>query len=373
MDKSTLTKIYGSLLSFYGKHELIPPDVFATQIGMDASAAKMLLDDLVGTPIKRGRGRPRKVPQAPPVVTTPVTTPIATSAPKPIREPEPAKHKWFSWSKKAEKPLIKNSNNVSEESTYTTIFLKIFALPLALVSMCLSTYFSYLFLQKQFSPLLAITVSGVMVIFNVFCFEAAGLFLTRKKIIWATFFGLLSLAVSIYSVGTTISGLYESYLVRIYNKQTSTQETNANRRLYDSYVEEEKEKQKLMDDKRARLIVHQNALKELDTLEKQNENRKTYDTAYWGAWQLEKDITVISKEISELRKKQQEVLKADAGITRDVEIDNKPDIYTWLSQIFHTSSDFMQFILQAIPAVSLDAIGSFSLYLFLFLRRKQGG
>lgn len=356
MTKQLLEQTYTSLLRFYGGHDKIPTDVFARQTGHDLVEAQELLDDL-------GADSHTKF-----VTAAHLSSIVDTrdeKQEKPIKNVMPtAKPK-----RKYTKKNVKTS--ISEEGGYAVPFLKILALPLSIVSMVLSAYFGYLFLQKQFHPLLALTVSAVMVIFNVFCFEAGGLFLARKKMMWAGFFGVLSLAVSLYSIGTTISGLYESYLVRVYDKQYSLQETNANRKLYDSYVEEEKEKQVLMEDKRARLLIHQNALKELDTIEEQEANRKRYDTAYWGAWQIEKDVTVISKEISELRKKQQEVLKLDSGITRSLEVDNRPDIYTWLATIFHTSGDFMQFILQAIPAVALDAIASFSLFLFLFLRRRE--
>ena len=360
MTKRKLEQTYQSLLRFYGGHDKIPVDVFARQTGTEIKEARLLLDDLGSKDIDLesvytieasdvAGGELDKV----------IDTHVKTAEAKEIPIVKPKRK----YTKKVEEPTQ------GGEGVFAVPFLKAFALPLSLTSMVLSTYFSYLFLQKQFSPILALAVSGVMVIFNVFCFEAGGLFLARKKIIWAFFFGILSLAVSVYSIGTTISGLYESYLVRVYNKQSTMQETNANRALYESYVAEEKEKQSLMEDKKVRLVVHQNALKELDTIEKQDANRKRYDTAYWGAWQLEKDIALISKEISELRLKQQEVLKKDSGITRDIAIDNKPDIYTWLAGIFKTNGDFVQFIMQAIPAVALDAIASFSLFLFLFLKK----
>lgn len=354
MTKKKLEQVYQSLLSFYGDHNKIPIDVFAEQSDSTREQAKQLLDDL-----KEGQAKKHTYEEV--KVDTPA--PFRTKAPV-SAEPAPIPKPKRKYMKKKEEP-------VSAEGSYAVPFLKVFALPLSLVSMVLSAYFSYLFLQKQFHPLLAITVSVVMVVFNVFCFEAGGLFLARKKLIWAGFFGLLSLAVSVYSIGTTISGLYESYLVRVYNKQTTMQVTNANRKLYDSYVDEEKEKQVLMSDKRTRLVIHQNILAELNTIEKQDADRKRYDNSYWSAWQLEKDVVLLSKEISELRKKQQDVLMKDSGITRNLEIDNKPDIYTWLAGIFHTSGDFVQFILQAIPATALDAIASFSLFLFLFLRKRE--
>ena len=362
MTKKLLEQTYTSLLRFYGSHDKIPLDVFSKQTGHDLVEAKALLDDL-------GADALGKTAYAETLTSTVDVRRVEEQEGERVKISKLKISKTKTPRARSVKKQIKKE--VSAEGSYAVAFLKVFALPLSLVSMVLSTYFSYLFLQKQFHPLLALTVSAVMVIFNVFCFEAGGLFLARKKIMWAGFFGVLSLAVSVYSIGTTISGLYESYLVRIYDKQTTMQETNANRKLYDSYVDEEKEKQVLMEDKRARLLVHQNALKELDTIEEQDANRKRYDTAYWGAWQSEKDVTILSKEISELRKKQQEVLKLDSGITRNFEIDNRPDIYMWLAGIFHTSGDFVQFVLQAIPAVALDSIASFSLFLFLFLRKRE--
>lgn len=358
MTKQKLEQTYKSLLAFYlGDHDKIPPDVFASQINSSKKEAQALLDDFKDNTLVEWKNTPlAKEIKA-------ISTPEKIAKAYQMRDAPPPKPK-RKYMKKKEEP-------VSAEGSYAVPFLKVFALPLSLVSMVLSAYFSYLFLQKQFHPLLAITVSVVMVVFNVFCFEAGGLFLARKKLIWAGFFGLLSLAVSVYSIGTTISGLYESYLVRVYNKQTTMQVTNANRKLYDSYVDEEKEKQVLMSDKRTRLVIHQNILAELNTIEKQDADRKRYDNSYWSAWQLEKDVVLLSKEISELRKKQQDVLMKDSGITRNLEIDNKPDIYTWLAGIFHTSGDFVQFILQAIPATALDAIASFSLFLFLFLRKRE--
>jgi hypothetical protein len=257
------------------------------------------------------------------------------------------------------------------EGSYSVPFLKFFALPFAIAALFLSAYFSVSFLSKQFHWVLAIALSVTIIGFGTVCFECLTLFTKRKSWGWSILFGIMWVGITVYSVGTSVSALYESYLLRVYNRQVTMEDTNANRKLYDSYKEEEKEKAILMDDKRARLSIQQTTLAEFTTAEKQAANRKAYDVAYWQAYQLEKEITALSNRISELRAKEQELLKLDTGIARDASIEDRPDIYRWLAKIFKTNEDYMQFMLQVIPASALDAISPLGLYLFLFLRKKE--
>jgi hypothetical protein len=349
LTKSKLDEAYAYLLSYYGEHQKIPIDSFQELLGKGATRQQAI--DLLAD--------------------------LAEEDPLPFTPKEPSK----STPPQKEKPLLlkplikkrtRTKKNVDmAEGSYSVPFLKFFALPFSVTALFLSAYFSVDFLAKQFHWALAIALSVTIIGFGTVCFECLTLFTKRKSWGWAILFGVMWLGITVYSVGTSISALYESYLLRVYNRQVTMEDTNANRRLYDSYKEEEKEKAVLMEDKRARLSIQQSVLTEFATTEKQAANRKAYDTAYWQAYQLEKEITALSNRISELRAKEQELLKLDTGIARDASVEDRPDIYRWLAKIFKTNEDYMQFLLQVIPASALDAISPLGLYLFLFLRKKE--
>lgn len=326
MNKKVLIQVYKSLLDFYMEHDKIPLSIFAREVGLPEEQALSLLNDF-----------------------------------KVTVKPPPKKGK----SKKIKKSIE------PDESAFSLWFLKILALPFSISALVLSVFFSVTFLSKQFNPFLAVALSSTIVGFGTFCFEAMTLFGKRKSWGASILFAVIWVGIVCYSCGTSISALYESYLLRMYNKTVTLTETNANRELYSSYDDEEKSKLELMEDKRKRLDIQQGILEELNTMEKQKANKASYQNAYWAASQLEKEITTISERVSKLRELKQELLKKDQNISRNKAEDTKPDIYSWLAKIFKTSSDFMQFVLQAIPAVVLDIISPLALYLFLFLRKKE--
>lgn len=324
MNKKELNQVYHSLLDFYKEHNKIPLEVFAQETGLPEYKASFLLASF-----QEARPPPKKR----------------------VRK-------------------VKKVIN-TQESGYTVSFLKFMALPFSILAIILSSYFSIEFLSKQFPWILALGLSITIIGFGTFAFEATMLFAKRKSWVATIAFGLLWIGIVTYTIGTSTSSLYESYLMKTYNKNVTSTITNANRELFKSYEQALQEQLSLMDDKRQRLTIQQNVLKEFDSLEKQRENKASYQNAYWAASQLEKDITNISNKVSELRNLQQELLKLDSKIVLTEEMEQRPDIYNWLAKIFKTSSDYIQFILQVIPAAVLDIISPTALYLFLFLKKKE--
>jgi hypothetical protein len=351
MKKTELKETYKSILNFYGDHAAINKDAWAERVNLPRAEADPLLESMRDIKEKRQENIPilAASPYIAPYKEEPVPTPVL---PKPKKPP----------SKKKAPPVV------SVENSYVVTFLKVSALPFAFLALGLSIYFSMSFLSKQFPWIMALLLSCTLVGFGVFAFECFSLFMKRKAWGWMAFFGALWVCVTIYTVGTSTSSLYESYLNRVQVSQAKASTSDANRQLYSNYQDEEANLQQQIEDKRKRLEIQQTVMETFDTYEKQQANKAAYNNAYWLAGQLEKEIAGIQTKISETRDKRQKLLIGDSTITT-IGV-NRKGIYEWLAGIFKTSADMIQFVLQVIPAAVLDIIAPLSLYIFLFLRKK---
>jgi hypothetical protein len=237
----------------------------------------------------------------------------------------------------------------------------------AAVAFYLSCYFSIQYLKERQPAYIAWLISVALIGFGNFSFEIAA-FTRKQGKKGASWLFLLAWAfILVYSVSTTIGSLYNSYVDTLFNKETVLVQTNAARMEYSNLLANEKNKNTELDDKRKRLSIQQGILATFDTLEKQRADRKGYGDASWLSTVYERDTKKLGEELSKIREQLTELIQKNPEIARDIKVEKKPDYYEWLAKIFKSSADWIQFIMQTIPAVVLDIISSASLYVFLFL------
>jgi hypothetical protein len=327
ISKSDIKK-YKALKKYYQKEE-IPIEAVMDQLHLGPEAAVELVEYI--------KHPPKPVKPVVPIVIDPVSI------------PEPA-------------PLVKRDRLIA--------ILRWPMLLFAAGAFFLSCYFSIDALSKRQPVWIAWLMGAVLIGFGLISFELSVYYKRQKNKNW-WIFGTAWLLILIYSINTTTSSFYDRWTMRETVMEASTASDEASVSLLASYETQEVDKKTLIADKRIRLANFQATLKKYEDPELTK--GAEYNNATWGAISLEKEIVVLSKELTTITEQKNALLRENPAVKKESSVGKPSNYYEWVATIFKrfkVSADTLQFTVDLIPAVVLDLISSLALYVFLFLGKK---
>jgi len=249
-------------------------------------------------------------------------------------------------------------------SPMTVSFLRIAMGIIGVAAAYMSIYYTWKWLLEFLPGFQAVILSGSVVAFSIIAFETMILFVKSKQKVLASCFGIVWLVVLVFSITSTVAGLYNK---RVENYNQSIQQT---------YTSSYKAEEWGMYQQNERLILAQIKEKEglLTTYTKRwtsaGSNPTNLDYQRMRTAQAELDMR--RNELKQLNSTKLEFVKTqkDIGATKETSLKQK-NFYQWLAQLFNIEADMMEFILSLFPAIFIDVIAPLSLAVFLFLTPKK--
>jgi len=228
----------------------------------------------------------------------------------------------------------------------------------AMIAGYMSIYYTYLWMREFLPTFPAILLSTAMVGFSVIAFETCIILRSNKKRFLMIIFILVWIVVLIFSMTSTIAGLY--------NARSLTLSENVDKiidREYQSfqneiYLSKKKELELRLEEYRLEYEMLKQDREEADIESKREQ-------LWYRMVEVNRKIEKIREDIFELQKKE---LKNKKSIILEY-----IDFYDWLgAKIFKgIGSDKIQFLMSIFPAVFIDIIAPIALAVGLFLGRKN--
>lgn len=278
---------------------------------------------------------------------------------EPVEQPKPT----VSVTQKVTKMITKKKLKWEATSVIRWVMLV-----LSIPALILSAYFSVDTLSTQLPDFASALLMGITLIaFATVAFEAMVLYKRQKNKMYIIFGGIWILLMS-FSATSIITSLYNNYLENI-------QEQRVENTISQSNSKQIEEIDKIIQSKETEITRIQNSssgfqktIDDLDTLEEQKANYWYYNTAITSLNKANENISKLNSEIETQRNKKEELLKENPNLL--ISEEKKVSSYEWIGNIFGWDSAFTQFIMQVIPALSLDLIASLALYVFFFPSKK---
>lgn len=253
----------------------------------------------------------------------------------------------------------KTSDKINSNNWITA--LRYILLIIGIGAVYMSIYYSDNWLREFLNPFRSLLLASIMVAFAVSAFELIILFFQRKKYLLICVFSLLWLAVTVFSMVSTVAGQYNARIEKInerYKQEKVIVDANRKYREYQEQKEEYRERKKILADDIRQL---QNILSQYITKEMIEKNKKQYNIFRWRFYQAKKEMKIISNKLVKLRK--------STDITTAKK--NPPDFYIWISGITGFGPDMIQFWLSVFPAIFIDLIAPFSFAIVMFVRKEK--
>ena len=330
MDAKDVSSKLQELLKFYNNKP--PLALIAETLGTNEEVAESLLKEELANrkAIKQRKPRVKK----PPIDIKPV------EIPKPIP-----------------KPKVDN----------TVLFIRIVMGIVSIPALVLSAYFSIIWLGEQLPFLVALSMGIVLISFGTMAFELSIFFFRDKNKMYIVFF-IAWIALTGFNITNTVASLYNTYLYNVSVKESNKSQDTANANIYTRMLDNEKAKKEEKIQVEFRMKSAMNVVNELDTLEKQAENRTRYNEALQRIVVAEKEIKKINDELNKISIDISSYLKDN---TKVVKVENNKNVFDFIGGIFKVEAEYIQFVMLVIPAIILDIIASLSLYVCLFMKKKE--
>lgn len=234
----------------------------------------------------------------------------------------------------------------------------------------ISIYYSTIWLIEFLPLIFAIILSAIMVGFAVLSFETAIIFNEKKgfkKYPIIVCFIFLWGIVSIFSIMSTVGGQYNKNV-----KNLQKYEEQAPGRVEWTGLQNKKNDiEQIIKDKREQISNFKSLQGSMNDLESRKKNSRVWGDTNWQIKVASKELSKALEEKENIRIEEKEILKKYPNIlSGDGKLKKIPDFYSWVSEIFKTDRDKMQFFLSLIPAVFCDIICSIGIAVFLFLKEE---
>lgn len=239
---------------------------------------------------------------------------------------------------------------------------------LGIIALVLSAYFGIDTLHNQLPAWVAWTMGATLITFAAVAFEVSVFLRRAKQKLWLVF-GAMWLILMIFSATSIVSSLYNNFVLKGDTKKLAEVSSQVALQQYNNAEQEIKDLEARIGKAEALVAPYQKVLDELDTLEKQTTNRKRFDEAGWQVRNLTKTLKPLQEALVVEKVKRDKLLESNP--TMLLVVDKKVSAYGWLGKLFGVEEDLVQFILQVIPALALDLIGSLSLYFFFFAPKQE--
>ena len=268
----------------------------------------------------------------------------------------------FNLSEKAAVQMVHEYNKGRKRETAERKVSAVPALRVALYvvsgfTFILSVYFTGLWFNSMFRPVIAYLISLSMVIYMVLSPTVARF---TKGFVKVPLYISFTIAL-VFSMGSTVAGQYNKL-----SKAVDIVDTN-NRALYAILEAEESEKVSLIEEMKQEKAIHLSTIQMLSTSEE----------ARIENWQ---SIATERNKIEQynLRIQQEEALLEGVRGNLKIELENgntgetevRVDFYTWIASLRNWSRSGVEFWISVLPAVFIDIISALCLNLALFIRQK---
>lgn len=227
-----------------------------------------------------------------------------------------------------------------------------------LMSACMSAYHSTKTLQIFGRPLVIGIITGtVMVMFSSTAFTAARWFWQEKGFVrgFAVVFLLLGIMVVAYSMLSTLTVNYTSW----------------------SKVEDEQKGEIVENSEELKAYETQIALKQSELDELTSEQARLKEEAEWWknrSWkrydELMEQINSNSADVKKARSELTDLIASKPQVSSKV-VEQKEDVFTFLSTFIGVSPRTLRLFMQAVPAMFFDIIAPFALSCAIYLAEKK--
>ena len=227
-----------------------------------------------------------------------------------------------------------------------------------LMSACMSAYHSTKTLQIFGRPLAIGIITGtVMVMFSSTAFTAARWFWQEKGFVrgFAVVFLLLGIMVVAYSMLSTLTVNYTSW----------------------SKVEDEQKGEIVENSEELKAYETQIALKQAELDELTTEQARLKEEAEWWknrSWkrydELMEQINSNSADVKKARGELTDLIASKPQVSSKV-VEQKEDVFTFLSTFIGVSPRTLRLFMQAVPAMFFDIIAPFALSCAIYLAEKK--
>jgi Na+-transporting methylmalonyl-CoA/oxaloacetate decarboxylase gamma subunit len=227
-----------------------------------------------------------------------------------------------------------------------------------IMSACMSAYHTTMAMRFFGRPITIGLITGtVMVLFSATAFTAARWFWQEKGFVrgFAIVFVLLGVMVIAYSMLSTLTVNYRAWSEVAEAERSETAENSEELLAYEAQI---KLKQEELDDA---LATEENLKTELEWWRNRSWNR--YDNLSTELSEHRKKITALRSELSSLL--------ADKPSVSSKVVEEKEDVFTFLSGFIKVQPKTLRLFMQAVPAMFFDIIAPFALSCAIYLAEKR--
>lgn len=257
------------------------------------------------------------------------------------------------------------------------VVLRFLMIIIGLGAIILSIYYTSIWLFSFLPGGLAILLSSIMVAFSVAAFECIIIFKENNQRILIVIFSAIWLIVLCFSMTSTVAGQYNARMkTEISNFSKKSEEIHSSSVLK-SYINDEEEIQKQMDQKNKRLD-YLNGFIISFTIEmlKEKENKRLYNQAADELHRLENELRILRDNLEAKRQRRRDYLEdqKESGVNvvaAEAEEKASASFYVWLAGIFSIDAVLIEFWLSVFPAVFIDIIAPLAVAVGMFLKRKE--
>lgn len=223
-----------------------------------------------------------------------------------------------------------------------------------------------IYLLESYSPVFAFMLSGLMSIFMVTSMGALVLFMQRKKYAIATLLGVLWLVVTAFSMSSTVVGMYNQQKEQFVEKTSIERVDRTAQMQYTQYEKQERDIQRLIDDKATSLKRFNTLISAYDTLEKRDADRKSYNSLAYAISEAEGFIQKKTTELGAITDKKLSLLDS----FDDTKVVAR-SFYEEMELLFGIKASLIQFFLSTLAAVFVDILSPLGASMALFLKDED--
>lgn len=259
--------------------------------------------------------------------------------------------------------------------------LQFFMTVIGLGAVCISVYYTAIWMFEFLPFALGFLLSAIMVGFSVSAFETIIVFLSghanaskTARVFIVTGFSFLWIVVVAFSIVSTVAGQYNQYIKNIKTEAKDNSKIISSQIRWNSIQDRKKEIKTRIKENRTMLTSLINLGSNIsEDLETRSEYRKTWGDTQYRIRLINKELKGLNKELAVLYNEERKELKARSGHinTLSGQIKELPDFYSWIAKLFGITKDHAQFWMSLFPAVFVDLIAPVALAVALFLNKKR--
>jgi hypothetical protein len=233
------------------------------------------------------------------------------------------------------------------------------------IAVFISAWYTALYLIDNNFLIIALLMSFIMVVFSTAAVQLIVLFFRRKAWLLALIFCLLWIVVLTFSMGSTVVGQYNKWVV---TNATSDSIENV---LYSNYTNTENSLQAQVVTKQDQLRTLNTLLNSIDTMEKRTTSKKDFDNWNWQVTVIERDVKALNKSLLEIAQKKEKLLQENKTMLTDVKKQGTMNAYDFMAKATGWSANLIHFIMLIFPAVFADIIAPVGIAVMLFLGKEK--